>query len=92
MATTNMTRRSVLKTAALATTVLSVPFVRGARAAGSPSIGLRDYLVPGADAHSTKLGQEWGEKNKVEVTIDDITSQGDKLTLTKAAEGRPARA
>ena len=44
MATTNVTRRSVLKTAALATTVLSVPFVRGARAAGTLSIGLWDPL------------------------------------------------
>jgi hypothetical protein len=38
----------VLKTAALATTTLAAPFVRGAYAAGKLSFGAWDHWVPGA--------------------------------------------
>jgi hypothetical protein len=34
----------------------------------------------------TKLCREWADKEKVELSIDFITSQGDKLMLTGAAE------
>jgi hypothetical protein len=36
----------------------------------------------------TKLIKEWSEKEKVDAQIDDITSQGNKLILTRAAELR----
>ncbi len=86
MSTQTLTRRTVLRTAALATTALSVPFVHGAYAAGELSVGFWDHWVPGANASATKLCHEWAKKNKVDITIEYITSQGDKLTLTKAAE------
>ena len=35
-----------------------------------------------------QLIKEWGEKEKVDVTIDFITSQGNKLLLTTAAEAQ----
>jgi ABC-type glycerol-3-phosphate transport system substrate-binding protein len=82
------TRRSVLRTAALASTVLATPFVRGAHAAGKLSVGFWDHWVPGANDSLTKLCHEWADKNKLDITIDYITSQGDKLTLTKAAEAQ----
>ena len=47
-----------------------------------------DHWVPGANNTLTKLCNEWGEKNKVEVTIDYITSQGDKDILTASAEAQ----
>src|ERR1700736_1981380 len=86
-----MTRRSALKTAALATTALiAAPYVRGAHAAGKLSIGFWDHWVPGANKTSEALTREWAEKEKVEVQIDYIPSQGDKNLITIAAEG-PAR-
>ena len=86
MATT--TRRTVLRNAALATTILATPFVRGARAAGKLSVGFWDHWVPGANAPLEKLCREWAEKEKVELKIDFITSNGDKDLLTVAAEAQ----
>jgi maltose-binding protein MalE len=83
------TRRKILKTAAAASAVaLSAPYVRGAYAAGTLSLGCWDHWVPGANNTFTKLCNEWGEKNKVEVKIDYITSQGEKDKLTAAAEAQ----
>src|SRR5215472_9957148 len=86
MGRVQLTRRTFLQTAA--TAALSAPFVRGAFAAGKISVGFWDHWVPGANNTLTKLCQEWGAKEKVEVTIDYITSQGDKLNLTQAAEAQ----
>ena len=36
----------------------------------------------------TEICQQWADKEKVEVTIDYITSQGNKLLLTIAAESQ----
>src|SRR3954447_24783273 len=84
-----LTRRSVLKTAALASTaVLAAPYVRGAYAAGKLTLGCWDHWVPGANKALDKICNDWGEKNKVEVHIDYITSQGEKDKLTAAAEAQ----
>src|SRR5438128_9029080 len=79
-----LTRRTVVQTAA--TAALAAPFVRGAHAAGKLAVGFWDHWVPGANNTLTKLCQEWADKEKVEIKIDFITSQGDKLMLTGAAE------
>ena len=47
-----------------------------AHAAGKLSIGLWDHWVPSANAASKALIEEWAAKEKVEVQIDYITSQG----------------
>ena len=73
---------------AAAAAALSAPFVRGAFAAGKLSVGFWDHWVPGANNTLTKLCKEWADKDKVEITIDYITSQGDKLILTGAAEAQ----
>src|SRR5882672_1261622 len=84
-----ITRRAAIKTAALATTALiAAPYVRGAHAAGKLSIGFWDHWVPGANNASKALCEEWGAKEKVEVSIDYITSQGNKNLLTIAAEAQ----
>jgi hypothetical protein len=62
--------------------------VRGAYAAGKLTLGLWDHWVPDANKASTDLVNEWAAKEKVEVSIDYITSQGNKLLLTAAAEGQ----
>ena len=83
------TRRDVLKTAALASAaVITAPYVHGAYAAGTVSMGVWDHWVPGANKALDKLAKEWGDKNKVEVHIDYITSQGEKDKLTAAAEAQ----
>jgi hypothetical protein len=85
----SISRRNVLKTAALGSAaVLAAPYVRGAYAAGKLSLGCWDHWVPGANNTLTKLCNEWGEKNKVEVHIDYITTQGEKDKLTAAAEAQ----
>jgi ABC-type glycerol-3-phosphate transport system substrate-binding protein len=84
-----ITRRTAIKTAALATTALiAAPYVRGAYAAGKLSIGFWDHWVPGANKTSEAIVKEWAEKEKVEVTIDYIPSQGNKNLLTIAAEAQ----
>ena len=47
-----------------------------------------DHWVPGANNASKALCEEWGAKEKVEVQIDYITSQGHKNLLTIAAESQ----
>jgi hypothetical protein len=65
-----------------------MPFVHGAYAAGKLSIGFWDHWVPGANKATEAAVRQWGEKEKVEVSIDYITSQGQKLVLTAAAESQ----
>ena len=67
---------------------LASPYVRTANAAGSLTVGLWDHWVPGANDAALKIINEWGEKEKVDVKVDFITSQGNKLILTLAAENQ----
>jgi ABC-type glycerol-3-phosphate transport system substrate-binding protein len=88
-----LTRRAVLKAAALTPPVLAAgslaaPFVRGAYAAGKLSVGIWDHWVPGASQVIQKLTREWADKEKVDLSFDLITSNGDKLALTVAAEAQ----
>src|SRR6516164_5350127 len=81
-------RRFVAGTAALSTAMVAAPFVRGAYAAGKVSVGFWDHWVPNANGATEKAIRAWAEKEKVEVQIDFITSQGNKLLLTTAAEAQ----
>ena len=81
-----MTRRRFLATTAAATATLAMPHVSHSQAGGKLAIGFWDHWVPGANNASKELCEEWGAKNKVEVSIDYITSQGHKNLLTIAAE------
>ena len=78
-------RRFVAGTAAT-TAAITAPFVHTAHAAGKLTIGLWDHWVPGANKASTAIIEEWAAKEKVEVTVDYITTQGNKLLLTEKAE------
>jgi ABC-type glycerol-3-phosphate transport system substrate-binding protein len=89
MSKEKLSRRQVaIGAATLSATTLASPFVRTAHAAGRLSIGLWDHWVPGANNASTALVQEWGAKEKVDVKIDYIPSQGNKNLLTIAAEAQ----
>lgn len=81
-------RRFVTNTAALSSAMVAAPFVRGAHAAGKLAIGLWDHWVPGANKGAESAARAWAEKEKVDLQIDFITSQGNKLILTAAAEAQ----
>src|ERR1700759_1540880 len=80
-----LTRR---RAAALGTAAAALPLVhiRTAGAAGKLSVGFWDHWVPGANDVMKQQVNAWAEKNKVEVMLDFVTSNGGKLTLTAAAE------
>jgi ABC-type glycerol-3-phosphate transport system substrate-binding protein len=63
-----------------------MPHVSHSQAAGKLSVMFWDHWVPGGNDASKALCEEWAAKNKVEVTVDYVTSQGHKNLLTIAAE------
>ena len=81
-------RQFVAATALTSAAMITAPYVRGAHAAGKLSIGFWDHWVPGANKASTDIVNAWAEKEKVEVQIDYIPSQGNKNLLTIAAEAQ----
>jgi ABC-type glycerol-3-phosphate transport system substrate-binding protein len=81
-------RQFVAATALSSAALITAPYVRGAHAAGKLTIGFWDHWVPGANKASTDLVNEWAAKEKVEVQIDYIPSQGNKLLLTTQAEAQ----
>jgi ABC-type glycerol-3-phosphate transport system substrate-binding protein len=83
----SVTRRRALQTAA-ATMALPLVHIRTAGAAGKLSVGFWDHWVPGGTQKMREQVQAWADQNKVEVTADFITSQGNKLLLTAAAEAQ----
>ena len=81
-------RQFVAATALSSAALITAPYIRGAHAAGKLSMGFWDHWVPDANKASTNLVNEWAEKEKVEVSIDYIPSQGNKNLLTIAAEAQ----
>src|SRR5215510_1038245 len=87
MTSRNVSRRRFLAGTAAATAAVTVgPYIRTSYAAGKLTVGFWDHWVPGANDVLTKVCNEWADKEKVELKIDYITSQGNKLNLTYAAE------
>src|SRR6201992_885824 len=85
--TEELSRRKFVAASALTSAALiSAPYMRTAHAAGRLTMGFWDHWVPGANQASTDLVNEWAAKEKVEVSIDYITSQGNKNLVTIAAE------
>ena len=88
MAGTNrISRRSALRIGAAAS-ALPLVHIRSAGAAGKLSIGFWDHWVPQGNEILKKQIQTWADKNKVDVKVDFITSVGNKLVLTAAAEAQ----
>ena len=89
MPITQLSRRKLLaQSVALAAVGATVPapYVHGATAGGKLSCGFSDPWVPSAKEPMRRLCQEWADREKVDVTIDFITSVGDKLLVTLSAE------
>ena len=84
-----ITRRQFLATTAAATVAMSVgPWIKTSHSAGKLSVFLWDHWIPGANDVSQRLIMDWGKKNSVDVTVDYVTSRGDKNLITVAAESR----
>src|SRR5260370_8981270 len=83
-----LTRRRFPATTAASTALIAMPYVRGSHAAGRLSIVLWDHWVPGANNTSKMLVEEWAAREKVEVQIDYVNNQGNKLLLTTGAEAQ----
>jgi len=81
-------RRFLKNTAAVSAAVVAAPYIRTTYAAGSLSVGFWDHWVPGANDVLTKICQDWAKKERVELKIDYITSQGNKIVLTAQAEAQ----
>ena len=66
MARSRITRRTVLKQAALASaSILAAPYVRTSYAAGKLTLGCWDHWVPGANDTLTRLCNEWGTEARL---------------------------
>jgi ABC-type glycerol-3-phosphate transport system substrate-binding protein len=86
MARCKMSRRQFVGRTAAAASLMAAPFVRTAGAAGSLSLALWDHWVPGGNTAMTEICQAWADKEKVSLQIDYLSTQGNKLYLTIAAE------
>src|SRR3954453_15377292 len=82
-----ISRRSAVKLG-VAASALPLVHIRTAGAAGRLNVGFWDHWVPVTNTVMTKQVQAWAEKNKVEVNIDFIPSNGFKIQVTQAAEAQ----
>jgi ABC-type glycerol-3-phosphate transport system substrate-binding protein len=85
-----MTRRAALRAgvAGAAGAALPVFHVHGQGSAGVLRCGFWDHWVPAGNGIMRELCKEWGDKNRVDVQIDFITSVGNQTLLTIAAQAQ----
>ena len=89
MVHTKRSRRQFLRTVTAAgAAAFAMPYVKTASSAGTLHVGAWDHWVPGANAVLRTICEDWGAANGIEVTVDFITSIGNKLLLTAQAESR----
>jgi ABC-type glycerol-3-phosphate transport system substrate-binding protein len=84
------TRRTVLRAGAMGAAASALPLVNvhGQTGGGRLALGLWDHWVPVGNDAMRKLVTEWGQKNRVDIQLDFITSVGNKNLLTIAAESQ----
>ena len=91
MAGNGMTRRGMLRSGAgviAAGSVLQAPMVHAQGTGGRLAIGFWDHWVPAGNDAMRGIVTAWAQANRVEVQMDFITSVGNKLLLTMAAEAQ----
>ncbi len=83
-------RVSRRKALTLGATAAALPLVhiRTAGAAGKLSVAFWDHWVPDGTPTMRTVVAEWAEKNKVDVQADFLTSIGNKINITMAAEAQ----
>ena len=84
-ASPRVSRRAALQLAA-ASAALPLVHIRTAGAAGNLAVGFWDHWVPKGNEVMRNQVNAWAEKNKVNVSLDFITSSGNKLLVTISAE------
>ncbi|MEJ0016244.1 MAG: extracellular solute-binding protein [Acetobacteraceae bacterium] len=82
-----ISRRNAIKLAS-ATAALPLVHIRSGRAAGRLSVGFWDHWVPAGSEMLRKQCEAWAARNQVDIKVDFITSVGNKLLLTQAAEAQ----
>ncbi len=91
MAGKGITRRGLLRAGAAGAAMSTLPLVNvhAQGSGGKLTLGLWDHWV-GAVANDAMRAiiNDWAQKNRVEVTIDFITSVGNKNLITIAAEAQ----
>ena len=90
MSRNGITRRQVMRNGAgvLAATAVGAPMVHAQGTGGSLRCGFWDHWVPAGNGALRELCAEWGQRNRVEVNIDFITSVGNQNLLTIAAQAQ----
>jgi hypothetical protein len=81
-----ISRRNAIRLGAV-TAALPLVHIRPAPA-GKLSVGFWDHWVPAGSEVLGKQCQAWAQKNQVDIKVDFITSVGNKLLLTQAAEAQ----
>ncbi|MBV9776785.1 MAG: ABC transporter substrate-binding protein, partial [Acetobacteraceae bacterium] len=82
-----ISRRTALQ---LGATAGALPWVhiRTAGAAGKLTVGFWDHWVPDGNKVMQRQVDAWAAKNKVDVTVDFVTSNGNKMLMTGVAESQ----
>ena len=88
MKSSHSNRRKFLQLTAAGAATVAFPYIKSSHSAGKLSLGIWDHWVPGVNDVLRSICEDWGKANGVEVTIDFITSIGNKLLLTAQAESR----
>jgi ABC-type glycerol-3-phosphate transport system substrate-binding protein len=86
-----ITRRNILRTAAVGGAMSAFPLVNvhGQSSGGKLALGLWDHWVGAVANDATRaIINDWAQKNRVEVSIDFITTVGNKNLITIAAEAQ----
>jgi ABC-type glycerol-3-phosphate transport system substrate-binding protein len=88
-----LSRRAVLRNgagvlAAATTGALGAPMVHAQGTGGRLTIGFWDHWVPAGNDAMRPIVNAWAQANRVDVQMDFITSVGNKLLLTIAAEAQ----
>jgi ABC-type glycerol-3-phosphate transport system substrate-binding protein len=82
-----ISRRTALRLGAAAGALPWV-HVRTAGAAGKLAVGFWDHWVPDGNKVMQRQVDAWAAKNKVDVSVDFITSNGNKMLMTGVAESQ----
>src|SRR5215211_9550887 len=90
MAQYGMTRRAALRTGVAGAAGAALPLfnVQSQGSAGVLRCGFWDHWVPAGNGIMRELCKEWGDRNRVEVQSDFITSVGNQNLLTIAAQAQ----
>jgi ABC-type glycerol-3-phosphate transport system substrate-binding protein len=89
MTNEGITRRNALRAGAgvVAAGTLAAPAVR-AQATTTLRCGFWDHWVPAGNGIMRELCKEWGDKNKVDVQVDFVTSNGNQIIMTINAQAQ----